>query len=339
MKTYVSSFRSNQILKSLLFILLFSCYLLSCKTTSDSNLKGRSIGAPGEVLVVADLNQQKEGWLKEIREFANQAFPCLPQYESTFRLTVIVPDEFEGHFKAYRNIIRVQRDLSGKSEVRYNNDVWASYQRVVNISAPGVLNFNKVFEDHKDRIYDFFYYGDIKNMHLANVKGANASSRKLINDRYQIDLILPDGYRLVKDTLDFTWFRYDNLETTICVYVNTFDLSQMKALNTNDLMFLRDSIGKTFIPGPSINTYMQTEQELPVQFNQLIHNNQKIMELRGLWKVHGFFMGGPFVDYFIKNEQTNELVMVGAFVYAPQKQNKSYYVRQLESILHSVKIL
>ena len=71
----------------------------------------------------------------------------------------------------------------------------------------------------------------------------------------------------------------------------------------------------------------------------MLVNSLDVIELRGLWKVEGYFMGGPFVNYFIRNHQANTLLMVQGFVHAPKKQNKAFYVRQVESILQSVKII
>lgn len=320
------------------FLLICFIYLSACVYTVES-VKTRSIGAPGEVLVVMDRNLQQSEVQKIIRAFADAEFPNLPQSEPTFKLTTLSPNDFEGHFRAYRNIIIVQQKIMAKAEVSFQTDTWALHQQVVEITIPDTDSFADLFKMHQSQIYDFIYNGDIMNLQQANLKGADAATQRFIKQKYGLHLVMPQGYRLVKDTANFCWFRLDRLETAMHLVIQSFDLDSLPTIHNNELLALVDSVGKKFIPGPSALTFKQTEKELPVIINEVTVNKQPVLELRGLWKVEGFFMGGPFVTFFIKDDSRNRLFMVDGFVHAPQKQNKAYYVRQIEAILHSVKIL
>ncbi len=312
-------------------------YLSGCQTTGDG-VKSRSIGAPGELLVVMDNNLQKTKVKRMINAFANEEFPCVPQFESTFKLTTLSPNDFEGHFKAYRNIVIVKQIASEKADISFRKDVWAGYQQVVQINFSEEDSFVEIFKRNQKKLFDFLYYGDIKSMQQANRNGADEGARHLIDEKFSVDMVIPQGYRLVKDTADFCWYRFDKLETNLHVIVKSFELDSIESLQDEVLIQLRDSVGKTFIPGPSELTFMQTEKRLPVLSKKIKVNGMDVIELRGLWKVDGFFMGGSFVNYFIKDDVNKKMLMVEGFVYAPRKQNKAYYVRQIESILHSVKL-
>jgi len=52
-----------------------------------------------------------------------------------------------------------------------------------------------------------------------------------------------------------------------------------------------------------------------------------------LWKVQGDFMGGPFVDYFLADESTQQLTMLSGYVYAPAKPKKGIFMREVEAVL------
>jgi hypothetical protein len=60
--------------------------------------------------------------------------------------------------------------------------------------------------------------------------------------------------------------------------------------------------------------------------------------LRGLWKLENAFMGGPFINISLLDENRNRVVTVDAFVYAPSL-DKRIYVRELEAILNTFKII
>lgn len=332
----------NRIIKSnnsaKLILLILFMYLYGCNM-HQTNSKSRPMGAPGELLLVIDNELRKSEVKSVIADFAEEEFPCIPQSEPTFKMTTITPNEFEGYFKLYRNIIIVRQIRFPDKKIEYLKNVWASHQQVLKLNVSQIKSFGSLFSGNRSQIYNFLYYGDINIMQKANVKGADVAIQQFIKNRYGLNMVLPKGFRLVRDTLNFSWFRFDKLETIQSVVLHSFDMKDMKSLNTNDLVNLRDSICKTYIPGPYANSYMSTEKALPIVSNKLIVNNTEVIEIRGLWKVKGYFMGGPFVDYFVRDEKNQKLIWIEGFAYAPHKQNKSFYVRQIESILHSVNCL
>lgn len=328
---------SNNIKNIVCLMILVVFSFFACKTESGSS-KSRSIGAPGEVLLVIDKSLQNTEVKEIIAHFSSAEFPCVPQFETVFKLITIAPNDFEGHFKAYRNIIVVKQLKSKSSSVNYKRDKWASSQQLVEIEFKSEASFAQVFNENRDQIFDFLYYGDIRTMSKANEIGADAGLKNFIQDKYNIEMTLPQGFRLVQDTLSFSWFRFDRLETIQSIIIHEFDMDSVHSLASNDLIALRNYVAEKYVPGPNENSYMTTESRLPIICNQLTNDVLDAIEVRGLWKVEGFFMGGPFVNYFIKDKENNKLIMIEGFVYAPKKQNKSYFVRQVESILQSVKL-
>ncbi len=337
MKSLFYNIQNSNKLKNILFIALIGMLFIAACKTHSSDSKIRSIGAPGELLIVLDPSFDNSAIKQTVIDFATQEFPCIPQPEPTFKITTINPGDFEGHFKSYRNILILNHSLLQKEQVKYKTNVWASNQQVVEVRFSSTEKFVKIFDGNQQHIFNHLYYGDIKTIAHANQKGADAASARFIKEKYNLDITIPQGYRLVKDTLGFTWFRFDKLETIQSVIFQEFDLDSIESLNTEDLIALRNYVSKKFVPGPNLNSYMTTENRLPVLTKRIINEEMDIIELRGLWKVNGFFMGGPFVNYFIKDKSRHKLIMVEGFVYAPKKQNKSFYVRQVESILQSLK--
>jgi len=301
-----------------------------------TNSKRRSIGSPGELLVVIDDELQKSEIKSIIADFADEEFPCIPQWEPTFKMVTISPNEFEGYFKLYRNIIIVRQTRFPVEKIEYLHNVWANHQQVMKLNICEVKSFGSLFSTNKSQIYNFLYYGDIVAMQKANLKAENTIAKQFLNDKYGVDMVLPKDFRLIKDTLDFSWFRFDKYETTQNIVMYSFNVNKVNLLDVKCLVRLRDSICRTYISGPFLNSYMTTEKSLPIRYNELIINNTKVIEIRGLWKVEGYFMGGPFVDYFVRDSKNQKLIWIEGFAYAPRKQNKSFYVRQIESILHSV---
>jgi len=61
------------------------------------------------------------------------------------------------------------------------------------------------------------------------------------------------------------------------------------------------------------------------------------VEVRGLWRVEGDFMGGPFVSLTTVDEARNRVVTVEGYVFAP-RYNKRNYLREVEAVVYSLDI-
>ena len=55
---------------------------------------------------------------------------------------------------------------------------------------------------------------------------------------------------------------------------------------------------------------------------------------RGLWRLVNDFMGGPYINFWVYDEQHNRMVYLDGYVYAPDMRKRPL-VRQLEAILTS----
>jgi hypothetical protein len=97
----------------------------------------------------------------------------------------------------------------------------------------------------------------------------------------------------------------------------------------------RNLITKSYIPGPTPGSYMTTETELPQDFNVLTFNGNYASEMRGLWRLEGDFMGGPFISLSVLDASRRRIITIEGNVYAP-KNDKRNYLRQLEAMIYSM---
>ena len=63
---------------------------------------------------------------------------------------------------------------------------------------------------------------------------------------------------------------------------------------------------------------------------------QYVIETRGLWRLFGDFMGGPFVCYSIVSPDGKEVVDLLGYVYCP-RFDKRDYMMQVDGICRSIK--
>jgi hypothetical protein len=108
-----------------------------------------------------------------------------------------------------------------------------------------------------------------------------------------------------------------------------------------DIVQMRDSIGKKYIPGPDIPnkiTYMVTEKAFAPYVFPAEVAGRKAAEIRGVWEVHNYPMAGPFLTYIINDEKNNRKLVVEGFTFAPSA-GKRDYMFELEAILKTLKFI
>jgi hypothetical protein len=105
----------------------------------------------------------------------------------------------------------------------------------------------------------------------------------------------------------------------------------------NDVIAMRDSIGKAYIPGPLEGSYMITEEAYTPFLSETIIDNKPTYETRSTWEVKEAYMAGPFLNYVIKDEINARYIVFEGFAFAPSVEKRDYMF-EFEAIAKSLKI-
>jgi len=117
---------------------------------------------------------------------------------------------------------------------------------------------------------------------------------------------------------------------------NTFDND---STFVQDIIKMRDSIGKLFIPGepiPGKENYMITEKAFSPYVFPAEVSGKKAAEVRGIWEMSGYPMAGPFLTYIINDKPNNRKLILEGFTFAPATEKRDYMF-ELEAILKTLK--
>jgi len=93
---------------------------------------------------------------------------------------------------------------------------------------------------------------------------------------------------------------------------------------------------KANIPGFKEGVYMSTDSLL-TDVRPINVQNSYTMEARGLWRMKGDFMGGPYVSHTRLDEKNQRIITAEIFVYSPDKMKRNL-VRQMEASLYTLKL-
>lgn len=323
-------------MKKLLLIMLSVSLLTSCGDGSKSKrIVSASSGNINNLQVIID----SELWLSRIGDELREVFSAevvgLPQQEPLFSIRQMPPIVFTGFATKNRTILKIERDKP--ADTKFLKDVYATPQSVVVISGNSAKEIIAEINKHAERIISTFKATEIKEKQRRMAK--SLLNDKSIEETLGITIKPSSAYRIAKQEGNFFWLRrdIDNGDANLMIYEMPLDAVSDGENAINDIIKMRDSIGKVHIPGPIEGSYMITEEAYTPFLNTTIIDNKPAFETKSTWEVKDAFMAGPFVNYAVKDEVNNRLIVLEGFVFAPSKSKRDY-IFELEAIIRTLKI-
>jgi len=319
--------------RALLFVLIIAT-TISCNKNDKLTLVS-STGRINHVLIVIK-NSDWDGKIGDaLRDIITEPVVGLPQEEQQFSINHVAPETFNQLFKRSRNIMFVGFDKETKFYT--NNNIYANPQTTLSILGKSEQDIIDNINSHKKKIITTFKNNDLK-----------VYQRKLAKDLWNpknietlknlgFTLKIPNQYVKVEDNGDFLWFRNDFTKGQMNVLAYTIPIETSADLQIDQIIKIRDSIGKKYIPGQFENTYMKTEPQFKPIIKNLKMQEMDAIESRGLWIVENDYMGGPFLNYTIYDKSNNRLIIVEGFSYSPATKKRDF-VFELEAILKTFQI-
>lgn len=301
-------------------------------------MRKKVTGKAGELVVVVPEATWDGPSGKRFREIMAQPQLGLPQDEPIFDLIDVPPSAFKEIFRTSRNVVRIKISTTiDSSRVDFRKDVWAWPQAVVDINASSTEEFNKLLQKNADRIVAYMLHAERDRLQMNYKKYHDKGTKNIVKDKFNINLNVPPGFNVTNQSDNFAWLRYETPDISQGIIIYTYPYKSDSTFTENYLLNKRDSILKAHVEGPADNSYMTTERQLPPVFNVFEFKKNYAAELRGLWRVEGDFMGGPYINLSVLDAANNRIIMLDGYVYAP-RFDKRNLLRQVEAMMHSMEL-
>ncbi len=294
----------------------------------------QSSGNINNVSIVMKEKEWESRLGENTRNIVGDIYQGLPIDEPNFKFFNISPKQFNGFSRHSRNIIYFQKDTTNKFRIYKNLYSKPQLFFLIQGEDEDILINNLI--ENKPLIINTIKEGERKEK-IRRIKKSPSKSN-VLRKKMRINLVYPSVYKKVKDTFNFIWLEKQILKGTLNI------ISYRLPLNTisnppklNDVIRIRDSIGKINIPGRLEGTHMITEKDYRPYFYKLNMGGKIIYETKGMWEVKNDFMGGPFINYILKDKKSNEWVIVEGFAFAPSVSKRDYMF-ELNSILSTISI-
>lgn len=294
----------------------------------------QSSGNINNVSIVMKEKEWESRLGESTRNIVGDIYQGLPIDEPNFKFFNISPKQFNGFSRHSRNILYFQKDTTNKFRIYKNLYSKPQLFFLIQGEDEDILINNLI--ENKPLIINTIKEGERKEK-IRRIKKSPSKSN-VLRKKMRINLVYPSVYKKVKDTFNFIWLEKQILKGTLNI------ISYRLPLNTisnppklNDVIRIRDSIGKINIPGRLEGTHMITEKDYRPYFYKLNMGGKIIYETKGMWEVKNDFMGGPFINYILKDKKSNEWVIVEGFAFAPSVSKRDYMF-ELNSILSTISI-
>lgn len=324
-------------IRNILFSALVLLLVMSCgdKKSSDKKLLLDSSGSINNVSVVIE-NELWDGMVGDaIRNVLTAPIYGLPQDEPMFTLSQIPPSVFSGFVTKNRTILKIEMPKAAGIEI--NNNVYAQPQKVIVVSGKSREEIMNLINENASKIIETFRNEEIAERQRQMAKSPH--NFKSIQKKLGLTIQFASAYRIAKEADNFFWIRKDITTGTTNLMIFELPLDAIKRNDSvvNQIIKIRDSIGRTFIEGGLDGTYMVTENAYAPFHGETILDNKPTLETKGIWDLKNGFMGGPFINYAIEDKINKRWVIVEGFAFAPSVEKRDYML-ELEAIIKSIKI-
>lgn len=323
-------------MKSFLTVLIFILIWSGCSDTGQQIMHKNITGKAGEMVIVISRKSWDDIPGKLLRQTLAQPQYSLPQDEPLFDLISVPHEAFKEIFQTTRNIIQTRiSPIIENPGVSFTENIWAYPQATVQINARNNEEFEKLFNEHSDRIIGYFLKAERDRM-VSNYNNYHDKAvRNILSEKYDIHLNVPPGFQITQENDNFVWIRYETPEIAQAIMLYWFPYTSDSTFTLDYLLHKRDSILRANVPGPTEGSYMCTERRVDPLFQIIRHNKNYAADIRGLWRVQNDFMGGPFVMLAELDAVRQRVVVADGYVYAPSKEKRNF-TRQVEAMIYSL---
>ena len=314
-------------------LLLLSAALLLPACNETSILLPSVSGKAGEIIVVMEKPDWENTLGGDVREKLACDCPWLAQQEPLFTLVNVVPSTFVDLFKVHRNVLLFQVGPQVDSTgIIFKHDVWAAPQCVIQISAPTAAQASELFKEKASMIVSSIEQAErdrvIRNALRYEEGGLYTQMAQIFGGSPHF----PTGYKLRKASDTFAWIA-DDKQVYQDIFIYRYPVEK-EPFTLDKIIAHRNEILQENVPGMIDGSYMTTSEYFAPTLEYLKYKGRDVAQVRGMWEVQNDFMGGPFVSHSFYSADGTEILVVEAWVYAPQF-DKRQYLRQVESVLYS----
>jgi hypothetical protein len=314
-----------------LFIVLL---LVSCQNKVDRKdaYVPESSGNLNHVTIVMPEKEWNSSLGESVRTELQQIYEGLPVDEPQYSLNYLNPKTFTGFARQGRNVVWFQKDSTARFQLAQNQ--FARPQIVALITGEDAEIQEYYLQENATLLRQTIAENERKEK-IRRISKSLTTEKTLLN-RFGIQLKYPSAYETVKDTINFVWIQKPVRKGHLNLIVYSLEEDRLGDKFSEQILDIRDSIGKAHVPGRLKGSYFITERAFRPYFYKKQLDGKSAYLTKGTWEVANDFMAGPYINYAILDSISKRWIVVEGFAFAPSA-NKRDYMFELNTIISSFK--
>lgn len=305
------------------------------------------VGPSGEIVMVAS----ESVWNRAVGAAVDSVFlrpvQVLPQYEPRFTVIRLDPEEFDRFWKPHRNLVVfdiADRIDTQEPSMRVMRSRFAKGQIYVEIKARTAQAAAELLLDPNqgEMLADLLEQEEATRYGQWLGLDRNELLEQTIRQRHGLSCVLPRDAQLVNSAGGFAWVERNltrmkggrNHDVQLGIVVHRTPYGGPADFSMKRMLERRDSLLQARVSGSNPGSYMTTEFRLVPRYEEVSFRGGFAATMRGLWRMEGDFMGGPWTSIAWVDAARGQLVTVDGYVYAPYF-GKREYLRELEAMVRS----
>ncbi len=239
-----------------------------------------------------------------------------------YRNTLVIAAPEMKTWPLYQKVFGEQRGLVFQRGVVYEDDhwigigaeSWGALENLLQTALPTVREslFEWALRSYREREY---------------FTGHNSKLRKIIRDRWHLDLDLPVGWAFFAQDSNFFALAKHYPDRFFFVYREPFP----RPLKPEEILDLRDQLTRRYYEGD----YVERSR---LRISHTTFLGHPALQIYGVWQNDSLYIGGPFLLYAF-NRDSKDFVLLDMAVFAPEKDYKLSYLWRTEAFLKTLKFL
>lgn len=318
----------------LMILVLFS----ACGKGKKGIFTPTSSGRAYEILVVVEPGLWERPAGRALFDVLDSDVPGLPQSERSFRIMYTSPANYDSTLKLIRNIIiaDVNPNQYTQPKFKHAKNVYAAPQSILTIQAPDEDSFKSFVAENRQVIIDYFTHAEM-NRQIAVLENKHSDYvATKVKSLFDCDVWVPGELASTKQGEDFFWAGTNAATGDQNFVIYSYPYTDKNTFTKEYFVHKRDSVMKENIQGAREGMYMATDS-LMTDVRPINVQGEYALEVRGLWRVKGDFMGGPFVSHVRLDKANQRIIVSEIFIYSPDKLKRNL-VRQMEASLYTLRL-
>lgn len=321
-----------------LLLLVFVISITSCKESAkQQDYRPQSIGPLNSITVVIDNDMWKGKVGDKVREHFAAPAIGLTWNEPLFTINPIPNQVFSGSIRNSRSILYVKKDTVSVAHIKKN--MHSRPQRVGVVKGTTEEEIMQFIDDKAAEMIIAFKEVELEEEQKRFTRSLNKET--VLKEEFGITLNIPSAYKSSKQEDNFVWIDRQILKGNMNIIAYELPSNYFKSDSTlvKDIIRMRDSIGKKYIPGPDVpnkTTHMRTEPAFSPYVSATEVSGISAVEVRGVWDIKNYPMAGPFITYIINDKENDRKLVIEGFTFAPSTDKRDFMF-QLEAIIKTLR--